>query len=89
MHKYDCKMHRKAFKMHISHLFLPVGQQIFQKSLKIEHVTGTSKCQNFQFAQFLCTYALTAIIKWVNFKLKKFSRKTNQPTKFTTQTQDS
>lgn len=79
----------RHLKMHISHLFLPVRQQIFQKSLKIEHVTGTSKCQNFQFAQFLCTYALTAIIKWVNFKLKKFSRKTNKQTKFTTQTQDS
>lgn len=49
--------------------FLPARQQNFQKSLKVEHVTGTSKYQNFQFAQFLCTYTLTAIIKWVKFKL--------------------
>lgn len=63
---------------YISPFFLPAGQQIFEKALKNEHVTGTSKCQNFQFAQFLCTYTLTAIIKLVKFKLKKFSRKTNE-----------
>lgn len=46
--------------------------------------------QSISFAHCLCTYTVTARIKWVKFKLTKFSSKTTTTiTNSTAQTQDS
>lgn len=46
--------------------------------------------QSISFAHCLCTYTVAARIKWVKFKLTKFSSKTTTTiTNSTAQTQDS
>lgn len=74
--------------MHISHppFFCLQGDRFFRKLWKINM---SQAYQSISFAHCLCTYLVTARIKWVKFKLTKFSSETTTITNSTARTQDS